>query len=154
MAALLAAVTLIACHDIPTAPVVTPGVSLHDFTSDANYGANNTSVDDSYDGTIDTSYGGASTTAAPTGTVVHPTFITVSVSGTVTQTSAALPGDGVARSPDASSDNPYMWAVMGFQSGGGTWWAVGPTATLRVVDSFFAFRNDAGVQPRGDASHC
>ena len=144
---------LAACYDRGTGPNPRPSARAG-FVGDPNYASNNSSASGSYDGVIDTVYGGAPKLAIPTGTFRYPTFIQAHVSGTVNQIAAALPGDNFSHGPTATADNPYMWGVMAFQSGGGIWWATDTATTLRVVTTIFAFRNDAGGQPTGDYNHC
>ena len=91
--------------------------------------------------------------ATPLGPFAYPTFISVNVAGQVRQVPGALPGSGIVREPYATND-PYFWGSMGVQSNGGIWWPIGPSAILRAVAPLQPFRNDAGGQPRGDATHC
>lgn len=149
----VAAITLAACYDRATGPSRIAPIPRHDFLGDADWGVRNSTTTGSYDGVIDSVFGGAA--AGPNqGAFPYPTFVRVRVAGTVRQVPGALPGDNIVRNPWAIPNDPNFWGAMGFNSNGGTWWAVDSVAVIRVVAPISVFRNRAGGQPRGDASHC
>jgi hypothetical protein len=128
-------------------------IPRHDFLGDANWGVNNSTAAGSWDGTIDPVWGNAP--AGPyQGTFPYPTFVQVTVTGTVTQVPGALPGQGIVRTPYAAPNDPNFWGAIGFNSNGGTWWAMNAVTVLRIVSSISPFRNNAGGQPQGDWAHC
>jgi hypothetical protein len=121
---------------------------------DPNWGANNSPASGSYSGVVDRVWGGAPS-QSPLGPFPVPTFIRVTVSGTVSQQAGAFPGSNIVRNAYAAPNDPGFWGAMGFYSGGGVWYATAAETILRTGHlTISPFRNDAGGQPTGDGNHC
>ena len=146
-----------------------PKFSGRDFISDPGWGANNSSASGTYNGVIDTLFGGAPTQAQPTGVFPHATIIEVLSSGRVQE----VHGVGyfynynwgpAGWTPPGAGRSAAMGLVMTSPLGGSTWW-VSPNSTdsattidtIRIDggNSIYGQRGDAipNVEP-GDASHC
>ena len=100
---------LYGCRDFTTAPPVTVSLPRLALLCDPDCGARNSTVSGSYDGVIDSLYGGAPELPTPTGSFTFPTFITVRVAGTVNQIPVAAPGDNISLDltrPDGHQHNP------------------------------------------------
>ena len=166
-AGFFAVATLSSCRDLPTTPLLapTPNAPRQNYFSDlSGFGSLNSPATGTWSGMLDESDGSSPAGPTPIGVFNLPTFIEVTLTGSVQEVPGPAPfGNGHWGPTGRANHDASVGIIFTSAVGGSTWWPRNvPDSDAPAIDtvrfdggiSIFGIRAAAQAQPIGDATHC